>query len=88
MSEEQRYVALSADEMTVLTGLADGAQSKEIAASMKRSRGTVEFYIRALFLKLEARSRPHLVAQAFRMGLLDQQHNGSTVNVTRQERGH
>ena len=61
---------LSQHEMTILHALADGAQSKEMATVIKRSRGTVEFYIRSLFLKLHARSRPHLVAQAFRTGVL------------------
>ncbi len=56
--------------MAILEALAEGAQSKEMAAIIKRSRGTVEFYIRSLFLKLDARTRPHLVAQAFRKGLL------------------
>jgi DNA-binding NarL/FixJ family response regulator len=61
---------LSQHELAILRALADGAQSKEMATVIKRSRGTVEFYIRALFLKLDARSRPHLVAQAFRRGVL------------------
>jgi DNA-binding NarL/FixJ family response regulator len=61
---------LTQHEVAILRALADGAQSKEMAALIKRSRGTVEFYIRSLFLKLNARSRPHLVAQAFRNGLL------------------
>lgn len=61
---------LTKHELAILEALADGAQSKEMAAIIKRSRGTVEFYIRSLFLKLDARTRPHLVAQAFRRGLL------------------
>lgn len=61
---------LTRHELLVLQALADGAQSKEIATLIKRSRGTVEFYVRSLFLKLNARTRPHLVAQAFRCGLL------------------
>lgn len=61
---------LTCHELAILEALADGAQSKEMAAAIQRSRGTVEFYIRSLFLKLNARSRPHLVAQAYRKGLL------------------
>jgi DNA-binding NarL/FixJ family response regulator len=61
---------LTCHELAILEALADGAQSKEMAAAIHRSRGTVEFYIRSLFLKLNARSRPHLVAQAYRKGLL------------------
>jgi len=61
---------LTLQELIILRALADGAQSKEMAGLIKRSRGTVEFYVRSLFLKLNARSRPHLVAQAFRSGVL------------------
>ena len=61
---------LTPHEVAILRALADGAQSKEMAALIQRSRGTVEFYIRSLFLKLNARSRAHLVAQAFRSGVL------------------
>jgi DNA-binding CsgD family transcriptional regulator len=65
-----RRQPLSLHEQAILEALANGAQSKEMAVIIRRSRGTVEFYIRGLFIKLEARSRPHLVAQAFRRGLL------------------
>ncbi len=65
-----RREPLGVHEQAILEALANGAQSKEMAAIINRSRGTVEFYIRMLFVKLEARSRPHLVAQAFRKGLL------------------
>jgi len=61
---------LTLHELIILRALANGAQSKEMASLIKRSRGTVEFYVRSLFLKLNARSRPHLVAQAFRSGVL------------------
>jgi DNA-binding CsgD family transcriptional regulator len=66
---------LTLRELMVLRALANGAQSKEIADHINRSRGTVEFYIRGLFAKLNARSRPHLVAQAFRIGLLNVDHD-------------
>lgn len=61
---------LTFHELIILRALANGAQSKEMAGLIKRSRATVEFHIRSLFLKLNARSRPHLVAQAFRSGVL------------------
>ena len=69
LSESPR-AQLTMHELIILHALADGAQSKEMARLINRSRGTVEFYIRSLFLKLNARSRPHLVAQAFRSGVL------------------
>ena len=59
-------------ERTVIIALADGLQSKEIAIVIKRSRPTVEGYIRLLYVKFNARSRAHLVACAFRCGLLDE----------------
>jgi len=61
---------LNAREIAVLEALADGANGKELAHIIGRSRGTVEAEIRLLFQKLGARSRHHLVAQAFRMGVL------------------
>jgi len=70
---------LTLHEVAILRALADGAQSKEMAALIQRSRGTVEFYIRSLFLKLNARSRPHLVAQAFRSGVLTVDRNARRV---------
>jgi LuxR family transcriptional regulator len=57
-------------ERQILQGLADGANSKDLAQMIGRSRGTVEAEIRVLFSKFEARSRHHLVAQAFRHGVL------------------
>jgi DNA-binding CsgD family transcriptional regulator len=51
-------------EKAVLRCLADGMQSKEIAAHLDRKTATVEGYIRTLFVKMNARSRAHLVALA------------------------
>ena len=53
-------------EKAVLLCLADGMQSKEIAACIGRSKPTVEGYIRILYIKMNARSRAHLVAIAMR----------------------
>ncbi|HEV2738978.1 MAG TPA: LuxR C-terminal-related transcriptional regulator [Candidatus Elarobacter sp.] len=63
-------VILTTIELCVLHGLADGLHSKEIAARISRSAGTVEFYVRTLYLKLQARSRAQLVARAFERGYL------------------
>jgi DNA-binding CsgD family transcriptional regulator len=46
-------------------------QSKEIASRLGRSKPTVESYIRALFMKLDARSRAQLVAIAIITGVID-----------------
>jgi len=57
-------------DKTVLLCLAKGMQSKEIAASLGRSKPTVESYIRTLFIKLDARTRPQLVAIALESGMI------------------
>jgi len=62
---------LSATELAVIRALAEGKQSKEIALHLNRSRATVEFCIRNLYLKLDARSRAQIVARAFELGILD-----------------
>jgi DNA-binding NarL/FixJ family response regulator len=62
---------LSDIELSVLRGLADGLQSKEIATRLGRSRATVEFHIRLLYGKLDARSRAQLVARAFQEHLFE-----------------
>jgi len=57
-------------EFSVLEGLAEGLQSKEIASRIGRSTATVEFHIRSLYMKMLARSRAHLVARAYDEGYL------------------
>lgn len=57
-------------ELAILRALANGTNSKELALIIGQSRATIEADIRVLFVKLQARSRHHLVAQAFRRGLL------------------
>ncbi|MGA3037458.1 MAG: helix-turn-helix transcriptional regulator [Vulcanimicrobiaceae bacterium] len=63
-------VHVSPIERTILQALADGARSAEIAKLTRCARTTVETHVRTLFLKLDARSRSHLVAQAFRNGII------------------
>lgn len=62
---------LSTMELAVLRGLASGLQSKELAGAVGRSKGTVEFYVRSLFSKFNAKSRAHLVALALCSGVLE-----------------
>lgn len=61
---------LSHFEATIIRELASGAQTKEIARSIDRSPATVEFYVRILFAKFDARSRAQLVARAYDQGAL------------------
>jgi DNA-binding NarL/FixJ family response regulator len=62
--------AFTAIELAILSDIADGYQSKEIAVRIARSKPTVESYVRLLCAKMGARSRPHLVACAYRRGLI------------------
>jgi DNA-binding NarL/FixJ family response regulator len=57
-------------EVAIVRALADGLQSKEIASALDRSRTSIEFRIRTLFIKLEAKSRAQLVARGYEVGLL------------------
>lgn len=60
---------LSTIEVAIVNGLANGLQSKEIATEIGRSTATVEFHIRILYAKLDARSRSQLVARAYQRKL-------------------
>lgn len=59
---------LKDEELRVLKCVANGLQSKEIAPILNCSKANVEQRIQFLFAKLDARSRPHLVALAIRDG--------------------
>ena len=56
-------------EVAIIRALANGLQSKEIASELGRSRPTIEFHIRMLYAKLDAKSRAQLVARAYQLGL-------------------
>ena len=61
---------LTPTEVAIVTQLAGGHCSKEIAVHLRRSRATIEFHVRSLFVKLNARSRAQIVARAFDAGIL------------------
>lgn len=61
---------LSPVEREILEALADGLQTKDIARKLHRSVATIESYIRVLCAKFDARTRTHLVANAFRAHVL------------------
>lgn len=67
--EHQR--TLTDIELAIVRALARGMQSKEIATTLDRSRPTIEFHIRMLFAKMEARSRAQVVARGYELGLLE-----------------
>lgn len=61
---------LSAIEFAILKGLANGLQSKEIAAVVNRSTATIELHVRTLYARFDARSRAQLVAYALCRGAI------------------
>jgi len=61
---------LSEREIAIVRALAQGLQSKEIANALDCNRTAIEFRIRLLFIKLEARSRAQLVARGYDLGVL------------------
>lgn len=60
----------TAQQLAVLTLLAEGKQLKEMVLSMGISHRTIEFHRHNLFVQLGARNAAHAVAIAFRAGLL------------------
>ena len=61
---------LTRRESEVLDCLAAGLTSNEIGKVMKISTHTVDWYVNGLQDKFEARNRHHLVALAFRLGMI------------------
>jgi DNA-binding CsgD family transcriptional regulator len=62
---------LTSCELTILEDIAGGAQSKEIAVHVARSKPAVEAMVRMLYMKFNARTRAHLVARAMACGVID-----------------
>ncbi len=61
---------LSARELDVLRGMAEGLSNKQIARSLGISEHTVKFHINAILGKLNAQSRTEAVVRATRAGLI------------------
>jgi DNA-binding NarL/FixJ family response regulator len=61
---------LSARELDVLRGLAEGLSNKQIARALSISEHTVKFHINAILGKLGAQSRTEAVVRATRAGLI------------------
>jgi DNA-binding NarL/FixJ family response regulator len=58
-------------ERQVLQLIADGLVNREIGVELHLSEETVKSHVRHLLAKLQARSRAHAVAIAFRRGLVE-----------------
>lgn len=63
-------IKLTRRELEVLHFLAEGLTSQEIGRILKLSNHTVDWYMNGIQEKLEARNRQHVVALAFRQGLI------------------
>lgn len=61
---------LTRRQMEVLTLLADGMTSNEIAKKLQISSHTVDWYINIIQEKFNAKNRQHVIATAFRVGLV------------------
>ncbi len=61
----------SARERALLQALAQGQQNREIASRQGLSENTVKWYLKRLYLKLDARNRAQAIAQARRLRLID-----------------
>lgn len=62
--------ALTPRELEILGLIAGGLQNKEIAKRLGLAEETVKSHVRHFLVKLDAHSRAHAVAIAFRHGLL------------------
>lgn len=67
---EPSAITLTRRESEVLDCLSAGLTSNEIGKVMKISTHTVDWYMNGLQDKFEARNRHHLVALAFRLGMI------------------
>ena len=64
------YLNLSQRENEVLTAIAEGLTTDEIAQLYSLSENTVESIRKRLLLKMDARNMGHLVAKAFKIGFI------------------
>jgi DNA-binding CsgD family transcriptional regulator len=60
---------ITARERQVLALVADGHSTAEIARALWITEDTVRTHVKRMMVRLEARTRAHLVAIAFREGL-------------------
>lgn len=70
-AKEPSAGTLSARELEVLTWVAGGYDQQEIAEELVISPTTVRTHVRNALRKLQARNRPHGVALAMHLGLVD-----------------
>lgn len=69
-SQQQEKVDLTPREIQVLTLIAKGYTSKEIAELLELTNNTVSWYIKQVYQKLDIHSRAEAALEASRMGLV------------------
>jgi DNA-binding NarL/FixJ family response regulator len=70
----------SARELELLTLMADGLTDAEIAEKLSISAKTMRSRLHTLRMKMQARTRTHAVAIAFRRGLLEVERRGESAS--------
>lgn len=75
--------SLSARELAVLTGIANGASNLEIARELSLARATVKAHASSIFEKLGVRDRLQAALIAYRSGLVEPTLSGSPVASVR-----
>jgi DNA-binding NarL/FixJ family response regulator len=70
---------LSSRERDMLSLLAEGYDTAEIAREMMYSERAVKYIVRGILRRLGSRNRAHAVAMATRLGLIGQKESGQTV---------
>jgi two-component system, LuxR family, response regulator FixJ len=70
LTEAQRFGTLSVREREVVRCLADGLQTKEVAAQLLISPKTIEFHKANIYRKLEIRELATLVRLSIRVGFI------------------
>lgn len=66
----QVEMRLTRRELEILSYLGDGLTSNEMSKMLDISNHTVDWYVNELQVKLKAKNRQHMVALAFRLGLI------------------
>ncbi|MGH2686086.1 MAG: response regulator transcription factor [Actinomycetota bacterium] len=69
---------LTPRELQVVQLIASGLTGKEVGARLGIGESTVETHVEHIRIKLDARSRPHIVARAIAMGLIPSGRDGDS----------
>jgi DNA-binding NarL/FixJ family response regulator len=71
MAEHAADDLITARELEVLYGVANGSSNKIIASNLNISEHTVKNHLKSILSKLDANDRTHAVTIAMKRGILD-----------------